>query len=188
MNIKCLLYIPLMILTSSSMVSCQNTSNNGNNENKTNNNVSNPTGTQVPDNVYKAENEGWLVNVEEAYQISKKTGKPILANFTGSDWCGWCKRLTAAVFVKDEFKKWAAENVVLLELDFPKRKVIPVEIQQQNAGMQQAFQVRGYPVIWVFHLDKDEQSNQFQVQALGSTGYKATPQEFIEDVTKMIKK
>ena len=40
---------------------------------------------------YKAENEGWLVKIEDAYAESKKTGKPILANFTGSDWCGWCK-------------------------------------------------------------------------------------------------
>ncbi|MBK9271680.1 MAG: thioredoxin family protein [Saprospiraceae bacterium] len=58
---------------------------------------------------YKAENEGWLVNLDEAYEKSKKTGKPIMANFTGSDWCGWCKRLTASVFSQDEFKKWAAK-------------------------------------------------------------------------------
>ena len=92
------------------------------------------------------------------------------------------------MFIKDEFKKWAAENVVLLELDFPRKKTIPAEIQQQNAGMQQAFQVRGYPTIWVFNLDKDAATNQFQVKALGSTGYKATPEEFIADVNNMIKK
>lgn len=175
MSFKYLLYIPAFILISTSMVSCQN----GNNT---------PVVQETNNNEYKAENEGWLVNVEEAYQISKKTGRPILANFTGSDWCGWCKRLTAAVFVKDEFKKWAAENVVLLELDFPRKKQLPVEIQQQNAGMQQAFQVRGYPTIWVFHLDKDDATNQFQVKALGSTGYKATPEEFIDDVKKMMQK
>ena len=30
----------------------------------------------------KAENEGWLVNVEEAYQISQKTGRPISVSYT----------------------------------------------------------------------------------------------------------
>ena len=85
---------------------------------------------------YKSAKEGWLVNLDEAYSISKKTGKPIMANFTGSDWCGWCKRLDAAVFSKDEFKKWAKDNVVLLELDFPRRTQLPTEIQQQNAGLQ----------------------------------------------------
>lgn len=47
---------------------------------------------------YKATHEGWLVSIDEAFTLSKKTGKPIMANFTGSDWCGWCKRLSAAVF------------------------------------------------------------------------------------------
>jgi len=105
---------------------------------------------------YKAGNEGWLVDLEKAYAQSKKTGKPIMANFTGSDWCGWCKRLTANVFSKPQFKDWAEENVVLLELDFPRRKEIPNEIRQQNYSLQQAFKVRGYPTVWVFHLDKNE--------------------------------
>ena len=52
---------------------------------------------QESKSAYKAENEGWLVNIDEAYEMSQKTGKPILANFTGSDWCGWCKRLTKSV-------------------------------------------------------------------------------------------
>ena len=61
------------------------------------------TQTTTASSGYKAENEGWLVNLDEAYEKSKKTGKPIMANFTGSDWCGWCKRLTASVFSQDEF-------------------------------------------------------------------------------------
>ena len=39
--------------------------------------------------VYSAENPGWMTDLEQVYQLSKKTNKPILANFTGSDWCGW---------------------------------------------------------------------------------------------------
>ena len=56
------------------------------------------TTSMAQDATYTAENEGWLVDVDEAYAESQKTGKPILANFTGSDWCGWCKRLTKSVF------------------------------------------------------------------------------------------
>ena len=137
---------------------------------------------------YKAENEGWLTNIEEAYAKSMATNKPILANFTGSDWCGWCKRLTAAVFVQEEFKKWAEKNVVLLELDFPRSKPMPDLVKQQNANLQQAFQVRGYPTIWVFDLIKDEATNNFNVAALGSTGYKPTVGEFTSDIELMIAK
>ena len=105
---------------------------------------------------YKAENEGWLVNVDEAYSVSQKTGKPILANFTGSDWCGWCKRLTKSVFIHDEFKEWAEKNVVLLELDFPRRKQLPQAIKQQNESLKRAFSIRGYPSIYVFDLAKND--------------------------------
>ncbi len=134
---------------------------------------------------YKAHNEGWMVRIEEAYQESKKTGKPIMANFTGSDWCGWCHRLTDNVFSKPKFKSWADKNVVLLELDFPRRKELPNEIRQQNYSLQQAFKVRGYPTVWVFHLDKNEQG-QFAIQALGRTGYTPTVEEFISGVDDMI--
>ena len=140
----------------------------------------------ISQEAYKAENDGWLVKMDEAYALSKKTGKPIMANFTGSDWCGWCKRLTASVFSKSEFKNWADENVILLELDYPKRKTLPDEIQQQNAALQQAFKIRGFPTVWVFNLDKDEATGQFSIEGLGSTGYTRTVKEFTANADKMI--
>lgn len=135
---------------------------------------------------YSAHNEGWMVNVEEAYAESEKTGKPIMANFTGSDWCGWCKRLTANVFSKQEFKEWADDNVVLLELDFPRRTNIPDEIKAQNYGLQKAFKVTGYPTVWVFYLEKDKDKDQMNIHALGKTGYKNTVKEFTNDVEQML--
>lgn len=137
---------------------------------------------------YQATHEGWLVKVDEAYALSKKTGKPILANFTGSDWCGWCKRLSAAVFDKPAFKTWAKDNVVLLELDFPRRKKLPDEIRAQNQSLQQAFKIRGYPTIWVFNLDKDKNTGGFMIEALGKTGYTSTVEEFTSGVDMMIKR
>jgi thiol-disulfide isomerase/thioredoxin len=136
---------------------------------------------------YMAHLDGWVVSLEDAYQESKKTGKPIMANFTGSDWCGWCRRLADSVFVKPEFHKWADENVVLLELDFPKRKQVPQDIREQNFKLKQSFQVRGYPTIWVFNLDKNS-SGQYEIEALGKTGYRATVKEFTTGVDQMLTK
>ncbi len=136
---------------------------------------------------YKATMEGWEVDVNVAYELSKKSGKPIMANFTGSDWCGWCIKLKNEVFVKPEFKAWAKKNVILLELDFPRKKQIPEEIKQQNYGMQKAFAVTGYPTIWVFNLSKSD-SGQFNIDAIGKTGYVAGgPAKFQEGVDAMIK-
>jgi thiol-disulfide isomerase/thioredoxin len=137
---------------------------------------------------YKPSNAGWLVDLEEAYSVSKTQGKPILANFTGSDWCGWCKRLTAAVFSKPEFKKWADENVVLLELDFPRRTSIPNKYRQQNMNLQRAFKVSGFPTIWVFNLDKNASTNQYQISALGKTGYANSVAAFTGAVDQMIER
>ncbi len=135
---------------------------------------------------YKAENAGWLVDLDQAYELSKKTGKPIMANFTGSDWCGWCKRLTASVFSKDEFKSWADDNVILLELDFPRRKKLPDEIRKQNMGLQSAFKVRGYPTVWVFDLEKEATSGKYQIKGIGKTGYKPSVSEFTNGVDAML--
>jgi thiol:disulfide interchange protein len=150
------------------------------------NQTSTPTTTPEVAAVYQAENQGWLTNIDEAYAVSQQSGKPILANFTGSDWCGWCKKLTADVFRHDEFKTWADKNVVLLELDYPRRKVVPQHIQAQNSNLQQAFQVSGYPTVWLFALVKDVEKNQFTVDAYGKTGYTPTVKEFTSSLEQMM--
>ena len=90
---------------------------------------------------------GWLVDYKQAQALSKETGKPILADFTGSDWCGWCIRLKKEVFDTDEFKKWAAANVILLELDFPHEKKQSPEIKKQNEALSDKYDIQGFPTI-----------------------------------------
>ena len=90
----------------------------------------------------------WHIDVNKAINISVETGKPLFFFFTGSDWCGWCIRLQKEVFFKSEFKKWANENVILVELDFPRRKKLDQKIKQQNQQLAQMFGVRGYPTVW----------------------------------------
>ena len=91
----------------------------------------------------------WETNLKKAAEVSMKTKKPMLLFFTGSDWCGWCIRLQNEVLKTPEFAAWAKKNVVLVELDFPRRTPQLPETQQQNAELQQIFQVRGYPTIWL---------------------------------------
>jgi len=113
----------------------------------------------------------WHTRMETAQQKSVETGKPIFAFFTGSDWCGWCHKLQADVFAKPEFKKWAAENVILLELDFPRRKKLEPELAAQNNELRQVFRVTGYPTCWVFKLQLNEGTNQMNILPYGSLGY-----------------
>ena len=113
----------------------------------------------------------WFTDLSKAREASDAARKPIFGFFTGSDWCGWCHKLQADVFAKEAFITWAKKNVILLELDFPRRKQLPTELAQQNQALQQAFQVRGYPTIWLFYATEDKAKNNLNLTSLGSLGY-----------------
>ena len=104
----------------------------------------------------------WATDYKAALDQAQKSGKVVLADFTGTDWCVWCKKLKAEVFDTDAFKAWADKNVVLLELDFPRQKELPAELKAQNDKLQQKFAIRGFPT--VLFLDGDGKE-------LGRAGY-----------------
>jgi thioredoxin-related protein len=124
----------------------------------------------------------WTTDLMVAQERSQATKKPIFAFFTGSDWCGWCHKLQRDVFVKPAFIKWAQKEVVLLELDFPRQKQLSPELQQQNNSLQQTFQVRGYPTIWMFYMDGDKATGKMNITPLGSTGYPSGAEPGKEEV------
>jgi thioredoxin-related protein len=72
-----------------------------------------------------------LTDFEKAKKISKKTKKPILIYFTGSDWCPPCKMLKEDFFYTEKFKEKAA-NFVLVMADFPRRIDIITEKQREK--------------------------------------------------------
>src|SRR5687768_4823210 len=96
----------------------------------------------------------WLTDFDAAKQQAQKENKAILMNFTGSDWCPPCKALKKNVLDKPEFEKFAAEKLVLMELDFPiDKKRINKEVAASNAKLSEQFKIESYPTIIV--LDKD---------------------------------
>jgi thiol-disulfide isomerase/thioredoxin len=121
----------------------------------------------------------WMTDYNKALALSKKTGKPILADFTGSDWCGWCIRLKGEVFSKPEFAAWAKKNVILLELDYPRRKALPAGIVKQNEILAAKYKIEGYPTI-LFLGSKG--------QVLGQYGYdQGGPKTWTANADKMLK-
>ena len=129
----------------------------------------------------------WHTDINKAIPISQETEKPMLLFFTGSDWCGWCKKLVREVFDKNEFSNWASENVVLLDIDFPKRKQQEEKIRQQNRKLQKMFQVQGYPTIWIVMPEKEEGGN-INFLKLGKTGYIAGgPIKWINAANQILK-
>lgn len=96
----------------------------------------------------------WQTDLEAAKKQAAEEKKDLLLDFTGSDWCGWCKRLKAEVFNKEDFQKGTTGSFVFVEVDFPrdKSKLTPA-LMKQNAELKEAFGIRGYPSIVLCDAD-----------------------------------
>lgn len=128
----------------------------------------------------------WHTDMGEAIKLSQKSKKPLLLFFTGSDWCGWCKRLQKEVLTTPEFAEWAKKNVVLVELDFPRSGTQTNEIKQQNAQLAQVFGIRGYPTVWIASADKGK-DNKINFTPIGSTGYVAGgPKAWLDSANQIL--
>ncbi len=135
----------------------------------------------------QTETQEWHNDMNKAIQKSMETGKPIFLFFTGSDWCGWCIRLQKEVFQTEYFTKWAKENVVLVELDFPRKKQLPEETRKQNQSLQQAFQVQGYPTVH-FVTPQLQHDGTVKLNNIGQSGYAAGgPESWCANAGAMIK-
>lgn len=139
-------------------------------------------------NVFSQEGDlEWHTDLNKAIEISIESEKPLFMFFTGSDWCGWCIRLQKEVFFKPDFVKWAKENLVLVELDFPRRKKLEESLKQQNDNLRQMFAVRGYPTGWFVVPEIEE--NKVNFKRLGSQGYVAGgPKNWIDGANKILSK
>jgi len=89
----------------------------------------------------------WMENFDKARLEAKESGKYLFLNFSGSDWCGWCKKLSKEVFSQEDFLSFADKNLVLVNLDFPKFKQQSSEIKEQNRKLLNQFGVRGFPTV-----------------------------------------
>ena len=65
---------------------------------------------------------GWLTDLGTAQALAKATNRPIVAVFSGSDWCKPCIMYEQEVFARPEFAAFAKDKLVLAHFDFPRQK------------------------------------------------------------------
>jgi thioredoxin-related protein len=98
--------------------------------------------------------EGWLVDFEKAKAQAAKEGKPILMEFTGSDWCPPCKALHKNVLVKDIFKEEMPKHYILLKLDNPRDKSKQTDAEKaQYKELAREYKVTGVPSVFLADAD-----------------------------------
>ena len=124
----------------------------------------------------------WTMDFDAAVKLAGEKKLPLILNFTGSDWCGWCKLMDKNVFAEEAWKTYAKENVLLVTLDFPQDKsVVPEKYVARNKALQEKFGVRGYPTYVVLDNDGDTKLGQ-----LGA-GRDKTPSSFIEEFKGVVR-
>jgi len=122
---------------------------------------------------------GWLEDFESAKEIAASEDKPILMLFTGSDWCPYCVKLEKNVLKEKEFKSYADEELVLMMVDFPRRKKQKRSLAEANKKLNQQYGIRGYPTLVLV----DEKG-----KALSTFGYGGQDAEkFVESLKTKVK-
>lgn len=121
----------------------------------------------------------WMTDFEAAKALAAQENKPMLLDFTGSDWCGWCKKLNKEVFAQPEFKAYAGASLVLVEVDFPSKKPQSDAVKAQNEALQNQYKVTGYPTIILLSPEGEE---------IARTGYKSGGAEaYVKHLQSLLK-
>jgi uncharacterized protein YyaL (SSP411 family) len=89
----------------------------------------------------------WLTDLPKAQAQAKTENKLVFLDFTGSDWCIWCKKMDEDTFAKPDFADYARKNLVLVQLDYPNQKPQPDDLKKANAALQVKYKIEGFPTI-----------------------------------------
>lgn len=122
---------------------------------------------------------GFIDDMDAAKAEAATSGRYILADFSGSDWCGWCQRLDKEVFATPEFLAGATNKFVLVMIDSPRDKsILSDHARKANPGLVDKYRVDGYPTVLI--LDADG-------KVLDQTGYRrGGPKAYLEMLDKLL--
>ncbi len=83
------------------------------------------------------------------------------------------------MFATQEFSDFAAKNLVLVEVDFPRLKPQSMDLKKMNRALQSKYKIEGYPTVIVLSSDGKK---------VGELGYEeGGPKPFIEKLEKLKK-
>ena len=98
----------------------------------------------------------WTTDLAKAQAKAKAEKKMVLVDFTGSDWCPPCKALHNNILTSEEFVKYAKDNLVLVEVDFPHNKTQSTELKKANEELAKKHRVESFPTVIVFDSEGKE--------------------------------
>jgi len=120
----------------------------------------------------------WLTDLPKAQAKAKAENKQVLLDFTGSDWCGWCIKFNKEVLSTPEFAEYAAKHLVLVEVDFPRKKEQSEDLKKANKALGSKYKVDGYPTFVVLNKEGKEVGRQEGYAAGGPKAFIAKLEGF----------
>ena len=121
--------------------------------------------------------QNWQTDMSKAQKIASEKNALVLLVFQGSDWCAPCIKLNKEVWSTSAFKAHAANNFVMVQADFPRKKKNALSTGQviKNQQLAEQYNAEGvFPFVVVL--------NAFG-KVIGQTGYKKLkPKEYIQHI------
>lgn len=114
--------------------------------------------------IASAASAAWSTDLEAAFAKAKQQNKPVLVEFTGSDWCPPCIKMRKNVFSKKSFTDAASADYILVELDFPQKNTA---VREKNAPYADKFGIEVFPTVILFD-SKGKESSRFTAIAYPS--------------------
>ena len=91
---------------------------------------------------------GFTGDYNEALARASAEGKPVLAVFTGSDWCPYCIKMERDFLVKPEFTQAVENDLVLLYIDVPRDKSkLDIKAASLNPQLAERYGIPGFPML-----------------------------------------
>lgn len=98
----------------------------------------------------------WEPSFENAKKTAKDKHELILLNFSGSDWCGPCILLRREYLENETFTQMAADHLVLVNADFPRKKKnqgTPETIRRNDALAEKYNKEGNFPLTLLLDAD-----------------------------------
>ncbi len=113
--------------------------------------------------VGKSTPKGFTDDLDAALASVKGSKRQVVAVFSGSDWCAWCKKLESEVLSDEAFLSKATNRYALVYIDSPRdRSLLSPAAAERNPQLVEKYKVRGFPTVLVLDADGE---------VLATTGY-----------------
>lgn len=91
----------------------------------------------------------WMHDIDAAARKAAAEDKLLLVEFTGSDWCRFCKLQKDKVLSSQEFTTWAEQHCVPVEIDIPHdaTRVGGEQQKRLNTRLCNEYEIKNFPTL-----------------------------------------